>query len=243
MDGHEPRAPIEYPLKPIRGRKPHVVLLHGTACNNAVLQTQLRELVTGWTDVDITYIQGSMIMTNMFHPTVRIIKEAFGDQNKHWYRQYVETSPIDREAKVYGMFGFALQRFDEEVKKLGDKPIDALIGFSQGGLMAALLAARNLKRPDKPPPFRCVVLMNPPNPESLSKRAPDFFGDGPLSTPALICKGLTDDVVPGGPEMYKPLFQTSEWAEHSGAHQPMPPEADEAKRLAGQIKAFVKKHC
>jgi len=241
MEGQEARPPTVYPMPSIGKRKPHVLLLHGTACNNDILEVQLRELTRGWDSVDISYIQGSMIMTNMFHPTVRLIKEAFGEQNKHWYRQYVETAPLDREAKLYGMFDFALARFDAELAKL-DRPVDALVGFSQGGLFATLLAARNLKRADAPPPYRCVVLLNPPNPTSLKEKAPDFF-DGPLATPALVSTGLLDDIVPGGPEMYGPLYQSTEWAEHPGAHQPMPPEKEDAKALATKIKDFVSKHC
>jgi len=240
MDGQEARPPTVYPMPPIGKRKPHVVLLHGTACNSDILEVQLRELTRGWDDVDITYIQGSLVMTNMLHPTVRLIKEAFGEQNKHWFRQYVETAPLDREAKLYGMFGFALARFDAELAKL-DRPVDALIGFSQGGLFATLLAARNLKRPDAPPPYRCVVLLNPPNPTSLSQKAADFF-DGPLATPALVSTGLADDVVPGGPEMYGPLYESVEWTDHPGAHQPMPPEKDDAKALVATIRTFVRKH-
>ena len=58
MKGHEARAPTAYPMpKPTQKRKPHVVLLHGTACNNDVLATQLRALVPEWSEVDVTYIQ------------------------------------------------------------------------------------------------------------------------------------------------------------------------------------------
>ena len=48
---------------------------------------QLRELVRDWDDVELTHIQGSMVITQVLHPTLRLIKEAFGEQSKHWYRQ------------------------------------------------------------------------------------------------------------------------------------------------------------
>jgi len=242
MKNKERREKTEYPMPPIKGRKPHIVCLHGTACNNNILQTQLRELTKGWErKVDISFIEGSMVITNIFHPVYRLIKEAFGEQPMH--KQYVETSPIDREAKLYGMFDFALAKFDEKLMQLENtSPIDALVGFSQGGLFATLLAARNLKRKDAFVPFRCVVLLNPPNPESLSERVPDFF-DERIATPAFVCKGLADDVVPGGPEMYGDLYSSVEWETHPGAHQPMPGEPEDAAVLAKKIQAFIAKHC
>jgi len=238
MAGLEARPPTVYPMKKL-GRRPRVVLLHGTACNNNILKTQLRALSEPLNAIaDVHYIQGGMVMTDLFHPTMNIIREAFGEQKEHWYRQYVETSPMDREAKIYGNFDFGIAKFEEELAKL-DKPVDALIGFSQGGLFSALLAARALKRPDAPPPFHCVILLNPPNPVALPHRAPDLFTE-PLATPALVSKGLADDVVPGGPEMYASLFSNIEWAEHADGHQPMP--AENAEPLVNQIINFLKKH-
>lgn len=242
MQGKEQREKTEYPMPPIKGRKPHIVCLHGTACNNNILKTQLRELTKNWErKVDLSFVEGSMVITNMFHPTYRLIKEAFGEQPMH--KQYVETSPIDREAKVYGMFDFALAKFDEKLMQLENtNPVDALIGFSQGGLFATLLAARNLKRKDSFVPYRCVVLLNPPNPESLGERVPDFF-DEPIATPALVVKGLADDVVPGGPEMYGPMYSSVELDSHPGAHQPMPSEPEDSAVLAKKIHDFIAKHC
>jgi hypothetical protein len=196
MTGKEPKPPTIYPMPKLQGRKPHVVLMHGTACNSDVLKTQMRELLSNWHGVDISYIDGSRLMTQYYHPTVREIADAFGEHNIH--KEYVETSPTDVHYRVYGQFDWAVAKFEQRLRALG-KDVDALIGFSQGGMMAALMAARTLKHPDAPPPFRCVVLLNPPTPETMTDYAKDFFTEK-LETPALISKGLADEVVPGGPE-------------------------------------------
>lgn len=239
MEGKAERPPTSYPMPPIKGRKPHVVLLHGTACNTAVLRTQLRELTSGWDDVDLTFIEGSNVITQPFHPIRKIINDAFGRQETNL--QYLETHPADGRARLFGRFGYALAKFDEQVLKL-DKPVDFLLGFSQGALFASLLAARNLKRADAPAPYRGVILLNPPNPESLSTRAPCYFGEK-LATPAFICKGLADDVVPGGFEGMKEVYKSFELAEHPFGHQPLPGDVTQAKDLARKIRAFVKLNC
>uniref|UniRef100_A0A7S2BPY5 Serine hydrolase domain-containing protein n=1 Tax=Haptolina brevifila TaxID=156173 RepID=A0A7S2BPY5_9EUKA len=242
MEGKEARAPTAYPMKSLKTRRPHVVMLHGTACNSGVLKVQLRKLIDKMSNsFDLTFIQGSRMITNTFHPTMREIKTAFGEQTRDWYREYLETSPIDRDAKIYGSFDWGLAKFEKEIQEL-HRPVDALIGFSQGALFATLVAARALHRKDAIKPLRCVVLLNPPNPEALSVRAPDFFKE-PLGTPALISKGLADEVVPGGPEAYKPLYNTHEWVEHSGPHQPMPGQNEEDEQFADKIVAFMKKCC
>jgi predicted esterase len=251
MKGRTERAPTSYPMAKDPSRKPHVVLLHGTACNNSVLKTQLRELLQGWQEVDVTFIEGHRVIPNPHHPTAKMIAETFNTQN---HREYLETHPCDKEAKLYGMFDSAIGEFEANLKKeTNGRPVDALLGFSQGALFATLMAARALKCEDAPPPFKCVVLLNPPNPVSLTERAGDFF-TSPLGTPALICKGETDDVVTcervwekgvidDGPGLYEPLFDTIQWTSHPDGHQPMPAEAADAKKLAKEIKAFIKKYC
>jgi hypothetical protein len=100
------------------------------------------------------------------------------------------------------------------------------------------MAARNLYRADAPPPFRCVVLLNPPNPASLGLAAPDFF-ESPLGTPALVCKGELDDVVPGGPEAYGPLFASVEWESQPDGHVPLPSDPQASEELVKKVRAFV----
>jgi len=180
-------------------------------------------------------------MTNPWHPTFKLIGDAF--PNEGFQREYLETAVFDPDAKIYGSFDYAIAKFQEQLTALG-QPVDALLGFSQGALFAALVAARALKiaEPKCPPPFRCLVLLCPPNPEFLRKLAPTFF-DEPLPTPALVCKGLEDDVVPGGPEMYGSLFTRVQWSEHPSGHQPLPSEKTDAENLSSEIRDFLAKHC
>jgi len=240
-EGNELRPPTAYPMKPMKGR-PHILCLHGTACNTEVLKIQLRVLTEIWSQTaDISFIEGARVMTNPYHPTFRQIGDLYPSAG--FQREYVETLPIDREAKVYGAFDWALAKFEDKLAQL-EKPVDVLVGFSQGALFATLVAARALKiNAEKcPAPFRCVVLLCPPNPISLSQRAPTLFSE-PLPIPAFICKGLEDDVVPGGPEMYESLYKTIEWCDHPSGHQPLPSEKADAEALSKKIIQFVKKNC
>ena len=111
-------------MKPLEGRPLHIVCLHGTACNAEILKTQLRGLISDWDGVETTFIEGSRIMTNSLHPTVRLIRSVFsnGKPQALVHREYVETAPLDLEAKVYGNFDFAIAKFEEQLSAL-NKPV------------------------------------------------------------------------------------------------------------------------
>lgn len=253
MSGQAERAATTYPMPKKKDSIPHIICLHGTACNNQVLENQLRPLTQSWgPKVNLTFIEGHRHITNVFHPTAKEIKQVFNTPN---HKEYLETHPCDKEAKLYGMFDSGIHNFELKLKAATDEkgPADALIGFSQGALFATLVAARALKREDAPSPFKCLVLLNPPNPASLKERAPDLF-TAPIGIPALICKGATDAVVncertwekgifDDGPELYRPIFETTEYTSHPDGHQPMPTAASDAETLVREIKAYIKKYC
>ena len=240
----DPAATVAAPPSPSPSRRvPSVLLLHGTACNARVLRTQLRWLLQGgdddserarWAPPSAFAVEGALQVPAL-HPTAQIVRAAYGPQTE--YLQYLETAPFDASASVYGGLDAAVAHVRQQVRICAPT---AVVGFSQGALLATLLAARAVDEEGEEPPG-CLVLFNPPDPRCLLDHAA-VRRCAPLPVPVLVCHGRADAVVGDAPQSYGALFARVHWLTHTGGHQPLPSDEAEARKVAADVRRFVASH-
>ena len=138
------------------GRKPRVVFLHGTACNESIFRIQLAPLLRILKDVaDVHFIVGQLACSEddpKLAEDVRFMKKWFGaKQELRTFARYGEDA---HGRRTYEAIDETLEAIEQQMRALPGK-VDALVGFSQGTNLATMLDARAaLRASGAPPPFR-----------------------------------------------------------------------------------------
>lgn len=102
-------------------------------------------------------------------------------------------------------------------------PFDAIMGFSQGGSLAARLIIRHAEtHPHEAPLFRCAIFLCAGQPwdetgRDFIKSAPDYH---PINIPTAHIVGKEDYIYPMSTEVYK-LCEPAKasYYDHGGGHQ------------------------
>ena len=128
---------------------------------------------------------------------------AYDGGRRAWYRARAEDGAYEGVETALATVREALDR---------DGPYDALLGFSQGGCLATILA-HALQREGAPPPWRLLVLCHPVEP-----RDPRYaVAPGELRGPCVVVLGDADEHVARG-EAALACFADAECVHHGGGH-------------------------
>ena len=210
--------------------RPLVVALHGTAGNRPILLSQLESMMP-WlhANVDLHIFEGHQ-RTPEDHPQVRLMRFYFGHDQK--LLQYANMKQVD------GLSYFdpdsldaALDDLEQQLELLG-RPVDCLIGFSMGAVVAALLCDRDRGRRL----IRRAILLCPVGPERWGRRP---VGAAPISTPALVVSGAADDVVGDTAAAVAHEFTLARTLVHTEGHIPLPRNGNDLDALAAAMRQHI----
>mmetsp|Transcript_126899 Transcript_126899/g.224967 ORF Transcript_126899/g.224967 Transcript_126899/m.224967 type:complete len:273 (+) Transcript_126899:71-889(+) len=231
------QEPSWYGLKPIvKDRKIRVACFHGTASSSKIMRMQLAPLnrLAGFKDmVELVYIEGSIYATeDPKNHMIASMQKAFPNQSLFQYVRY------DWESQ-YGMSDY--KNIDEfvthaESQMQANGPIDGVISFSQGSILALMLAARAQSGDGMPLAFLVHMCSSAP---MWTYRYKDLF-QAPLAIPSLFITGEKDTIAQGCVEL--PKYYSKPMALcHSADHRPFPPARQEADELASEVFSFMKR--
>lgn len=235
-------VPATGPARPTGrlGRKPHVVCLHGTACNELILKTQLGPMLRALKDeVDFTFVEGALTVADD-NAQAAGMRRFFGKDQV--LREYAVATADGRGWRQYVGVAAAVNVVEEAIRAL-HRPVDALLGFSQGANFSTMLDARAALGLDGAlPPLRCVVLMACGRP-GWAAQEPSWFAS-PIGTPAFVATTEDDDVAATGPDEVAKLYTKPSFVVHSGpGHRPLPRDREDSEALVKQLREFIQRHC
>ena len=205
------RAPAYAPL--VAGKR-RIAFLHGTAGNAAIAQQQMAALAQRYPQLDIVVVEGARIMTDATHPRVAEMRAIFGQEQV--LREYARGSSSD--ATHYDEVDAALRHVEEQLAKLGE--VHVLAGFSQGAIIAAMVAARAVAHVSEVRPPAKLLLACPPALTRVREHASACLGE-PVAIDAVVVGGRTDEIVPNARGVCD-AFEHARYFEHASGHQPLP---------------------
>lgn len=213
----------------VSGRKPRVVVLHGTCSSSAVMKGQLVRFATLCKDkVDLFYVSGS-IPSEKDNPQYVTMSKVFPGED---FFQYVLYAPKRADGGMdYEGLEVASHLILSEIEQL--LPIDGILGFSQGSNVASVLAAQAVAGCGHP--LSCVIHMAGSIP-GWTWRFPELFQE-PLRIPSLHVFGEKDQFWEG--PCLKDLYVEPIVLSHTGDHRPLPRDAAEADALAAKMLDFL----
>ena len=237
---------------PTLSRPPHIVCLHGGGACAAVLKVQLARLLTqlGPLNADVSYIEGGRT-TEFDGAMIAQIMAATGVQATDLRDWFITKGNHYNEFSFEG-FDEAIDHAERMLHQLIDtkqRPVDILLGFSQGADMAILLAARHLAGKTKTllPSMRGLVLLETDHPFEncgWAKSMRDELFKEPLSIPALVV-GATRTVHPrkGSADAVEKMFAGAKRCDFADVHRPLPQDRKEADETSATIVRFVWEAC
>eukprot|EP01062_Namystynia_karyoxenos_P055278 TRINITY_DN46046_c0_g1_i1.p2 TRINITY_DN46046_c0_g1~~TRINITY_DN46046_c0_g1_i1.p2 ORF type:complete len:245 (+),score=70.71 TRINITY_DN46046_c0_g1_i1:62-736(+) len=213
------------------GRRPRVLCLHGNGTSASIMRVQLGHLQRTGAG-ELTCIDGPTEcppapgITPHFPegPYYRFCERAEGEGT--WYKP-------DSVAR-------GLAHVRAKWAELG--PFDALLGFSQGANVAAMLAAEHAGG-HALPGLRCVVLLCGCE-GGWRAAVGGGFAERPVPLPSLHLAGEQDSLRPLSDRLLLMFTESGrEQRTHSAGHRPFPGAAAEAREHAGAVGAFLARHC
>lgn len=238
----------------VRGRKPRVLCLHGTACSEKIFRMQLGKLMPkAKKELDLVFLDGRKevgagpardTMQKFFPGLPNLMYDSVHLDEKGW-RAYEEPR-------------VTLAWLQDQMRALA--PIDAALGFSQGANFAVMLAAQaNCALPGATP-LGCAVLLCP-NAPGYVDQLPELF-EQPVSLPTLLVRGehekysagmepAFDDFLAAGnitldtrgeevPAVHvQNLFCSAEMMAHPDGHIPLPSDRKAADEITERIVSFI----
>mmetsp|Transcript_34965 Transcript_34965/g.74598 ORF Transcript_34965/g.74598 Transcript_34965/m.74598 type:complete len:231 (-) Transcript_34965:151-843(-) len=215
---------------------PRVLVLHGDGLNAEILKIQFETLDQKLQrdQIELVFINGCEETDP--HPDLQGAEGTF-------YR-YFNFNP---ERKKYDGAQGALDYVEDIIKKRG--PFGGVIGFSQGGAVATLLAARQQSSGGRLPGSQCklsyAIIMGAPHfikvDESPGKELLGGGGVGQLQIPSMHVIGEEDKFkTPYIDDMVK-LYKKPKVLYHKDGHRPFPANFGEQNHIAREIATFIRK--
>jgi predicted esterase len=240
-------APLQQlpPGSPVR-----FLCLHGGGGNRSVMKLQTARLVAalGHNHVELAFLEGSR-ESKLADVEPALIKMFGSGPYFGWYgvendavdapsgsKQYIDAL-LDWSVEFrYTAVDEALDRADAYIEEHG--PFDALLGFSQGGIVVTMLTQRRLDRAargvGKPPSWRCNILMSSMSPRSGPCRAVPKPVKPPLhGFPAISIVGSKDHFYKNCHLLHN-IYDNLQWFEHDGGHH-----APSSKELNAEIACAI----
>jgi len=251
-----PAAVITPPLpEPVPLSRPlRLLSLHGGGGNKAINMMQMARMKRALDPCTIEYLEGTRewkkesidpMLLKMFPNTPFwgwYGVENDSGQNHNSGKSYADAMLDPSVTFTYFDYDEALDRLDaliDERERQGNG-FDALVGFSQGGIMVTMLTARRLQRATygegKLPSWRCNVLLSalPPRATTYApiypKQGTPLHTSPPIATfPCVSCIGVKDQYFEYGKRGLRSIYGQLKWFEHAGGHETAKePELNEA---------------
>lgn len=237
---------------PVTSHPPHIVCLHGGGACAAVLRVQLSRLLMqlGPLGAEVSYLEGGR-PTEFDQAMLASVIAASGVQPadlKDWF------STVGNHYNEFSFTGFdeAIEHAEHGLGQLVEKkgkPVDILLGFSQGADLAILLAARHLTGATTTllPSLHGLVLLETDHPFincAWASSMKDSFFAAPLSVPALVV-GATKTVHPrkGSADEVAKMFVAPDRADFADVHRPLPQDRAASDEVSATIVRFVWHAC
>ena len=221
----------------MKGDKPKVVVLHGTAGNGGIMKFQIGALSRKLSDYfDVVFMDAPRLCEEESNRHVAVMRKVFGA--KQVLRQFAVASEDARGWRTYEDVAAALASTAEAVRSAcgGEEP-RAIIAFSQGANFATMLVAQAEGKGHVLP----SVLMCGARP-GWTLQLPELF-ERNLRSPAFIVAADNDPVVHDGPKEMANLFEKATFRSHADGHKPLPSDRANLDALTTDISDFLKIHC
>jgi pimeloyl-ACP methyl ester carboxylesterase len=183
----------------------------------------------------VPYVADGLTRNKMF-------EKRFGSQMYRWYEWVHEPEHKKTGGGSWPDVGDALK--SAKALMTTGEPFHGVVGFSQGGGVAALIAALAQRGEIcKQELLRFVVLMDAPQYFPLgSEPLQGLFPEGKLlTTPSLHTYGEKDGHLKFIKD-FVPLFQGAKELVHKDGHQPFPGDEAEQQKFATDVAIFIKEH-
>ena len=243
--GGRKEIPCQTPSLPMR-----FLCLHGGGANQQIMMLQTARLrrAMGAHNVQLEFLEGTREQPREY--VEKALLALTGPEAKFysWYgvENDLMVSVADDPAGYIAALSdasvpfryvgadAALDRVESHIERNG--PYDALVGFSQGGVMVTMLTARLLERARRgegaPPTWRCNVL--------ISSLPPRIWTGAPARTPrcagfpAVSTMGSNDPFFAYAKTHLPPCYDDLVWLEHDGTHA-APPAGHATDTLAAAV--------
>ena len=116
----------------MRRKKLRVLCLHGFRTSGRIMKMQMRDVIRFCPDVDFVFVDGASEAKGEAHEIVRKIWNPKEFKYFEWWNR-------DEETKRYVGVERSMSHLSQVFKERG--PFDGVLGFSQGGALAATLCA------------------------------------------------------------------------------------------------------
>lgn len=197
-----------HPFKP-PGRKVRVLCLHGYSQNAGMLHSKSKKLRQALGEIaQLIYVDAPFVVKSEQ-------RASFGgaaSSARRCFWQAVEGDTSSGDWKYHGCEE-SITYLQQIMRKEG--PIDAILGFSQGAVIAHLLVARQLV----PDTVSCVICISGFASRDLDTTSNAVVADGELSLPSLHVIGQRDAMVdPKRSEALARRFSGATVLTHGGGH-------------------------
>jgi len=248
-EGGEAPAPKAAPKA---GKTPRVLLLHGTASGQKIMEMQLGRLLKKFAgEIDFVILEGPKTC----NPKDKFQAEAIETMSVYFkgkpMMMYDDLTMDDKNWRCYKKVQDTLSWLQAQMKKQG--PFDGVLGFSQGANFGVMLAAQSYHGVGKPLSFFIGLCPNAPG---YVGQLPELFTE-PLPVPALIVRGEQEGYDEGikktlkgktidtqGEEVVSAhvlkLFKDPQSHTHPEGHRPMPSAPKEQDDMIDKIFDFIK---
>lgn len=213
------------------GPRLKILALHGFRQNGEVFRARARKLREALADVADLYYPTSPLIYSPQGETREATLAAFGEINDNPFQRVWWQASADNS--VYEGVDAAIAALAEYVKEYG--PFDGVVGFAQGGVLAAVLAAM---QPHPVFAFRFAICISA-FPSRAAAHA-EFMRPAAIAVPALHVLGLNDILVT--PDRSIALFEafdpsTAKLIKHAGGH--FVPGAWPYADIVGFVRGFL----
>lgn len=243
----EPGEKVLEQPKPL-GRKIRVLALHGGGSNVNIMKFQVQTLRRLLGDeAEWSFLNGGRPwkFSKGLEPTEMMEGLADGMPFYGWYG-VVNDGDLERpyneklfDLKVnftYEEVELGVDRVMQHIKQEG--PFDILLGFSQGCIVAHLVAG-TLRERGETPPWKLSVLFN--GMCVRDQRYKELFNK-PLSVPSVMIFGRQDEFYDYGRKSQEALYENPVIYEHDEGHK-FPAKPPRAKEIYAEVKKRIFWHC
>ena len=218
-----------------------ILCLHGGSTNGKFLKFQLSRLAEFLGDeIQLDFIDA---VVPWRHPVEPAFARAFPNESEHFGWFHFENADASVGKKVifevsnelrWTGHERSLAQLDSVIETHG--PYNAILGFSQGSIMATLLVARAVVR-NKPIPFNLVILFNNIAIRDHSVRRQFKLDGAPLPVKSVIVRGTSDHFYTYGKDLDRHFsVNRQQVIEHTEGHR-VPKSEEVLQSIAESIRA------